>query len=202
MEQIKTVSDKQRALVILEQAFNSSPGMNWMLGKKRSNRSLRTFLSFMYYEAVAKQGAYITSDSNGVVLFYRLQDQRTSFRNGLRKLYVFFFIMGMKNGWKAMRYQRLINKVRPDRGWLGMLVATDTTVKGNAAAYEIKQEMFRIADEQNENIYVETTIPRVRLLYKAAGYIEYDQLKHPYEDLTIWFLKRTPHTFSRSINLK
>ena len=197
MEQIIKPSDKQRALIILEQAFNSSPGINWMLGRKQSRRSLRAFLSFMYHEAVAKKGAYITSDTNGVVLFYRLQDQRTSARNWFRKLYVFFFVMGMKSGWKAMRYQRLINAVRPNKGWLGMLVATDTTVPGNAAAYEIKQEMFRIADEQDEDIYVETTIPRVMLLYKAAGYIEYEQLKHPYEDLTVWFLRRTPHTFSR-----
>ncbi|MCH2224811.1 MAG: hypothetical protein MK066_08590 [Crocinitomicaceae bacterium] len=198
MKQIVKPSDKHRALVILEQAFNSSPGMNWMLRRGKSKRSLKSFLSFIYHEAVHKNGAYITSDKNGVVLFYKLQDNRSSVRNWFRKLYVLFFVMGIKNGCKVIRYQQLINAVRPDNGWLGMLVATDNTVAGNTAAYEIKQEMFRIADEQNENIYVETTIPRVMLLYKAAGYIEYDQIKHPYEDLTVWFLRRTPHTFSRS----
>ena len=53
-----------------------------------------------------------------------------------------------------------------------------------------EQEMFRLADETNEPIYVETTNPRVMLLYKKSGYVEYANLKHPYEDLTIWFMKR------------
>ena len=194
MNHIKTKNDKIRALDILENAFISSPGMTWML-RKKSKKRLRIFLSFFFHEAVAKKGAYLTSDRNGVVFFYQLQNQNRSILNFLRRLYIAIFIMGLKKGILAAKYKRLIDETRPKTGWFGWLVATDNKVSGNSAAYEIKQEMFRMADETNEPIYVETTVPRVMLLYKTSGYYEYSKIKHPYEDLTIWFMKRDPTRF-------
>ena len=97
-----------------------------------------------------------------------------------------------------MRCKKIVDNIRPNTGWFGWLVATDDTAVGNAAAYEIKNEMFRLADESNEPIYVETTVKRVMILYKASGYYEYAKINHPYEkDLTIWFMKRDPHTFNK-----
>jgi hypothetical protein len=106
--------------------------------------------------------------------------------------------MGFAKGLKALRCKKTVDKIRPDTGWFGWLVATDDTAIGNAAAYEIKNEMFRLADESNEPIYVETTVKRVMVLYKVSGYYEYAKITHPYQqDLTIWFLKRDPHTFNK-----
>ena len=194
MNLIKTKNDKTRALDILENAFISSRGMTWML-RKSSKKSFRIFLSFFFHEAAAKNGAYLTSDRNGVVFFYQLQNQNRSILDFLRRLYIAIFIMGLKKGILAAKYKRLIDETRPKTGWFGWLVATDNKVSGNSAAYEIKQEMFRMADETNEPIYVETTVPRVMLLYKTSGYYEYSKIKHPYEDLTIWFMKRDPTRF-------
>ena len=47
-----------------------------------------------------------------------------------------------------------------------------------------------MSKKQNKPICLETSIPRVRKLYKLSGYEEYAAIKHPYEDLTIWFFKR------------
>ena len=196
MNLIKTKDDRIRALDILENAFISSRGMTWML-KKASKKNLRIFLTFFFHEATAKKGAYLTSDKNGVVFFYQLQNQHTSKLNFLRGLYIAVVIMGLKKGILAARYKKLMDKNRPKTGWFGWLVATDRTVTGNSAAYEIKQEMFRMADETNEPIYVETTVPRVMALYKVSGYYEYKKIKHPYDDLTIWFMKRDPGSVNK-----
>ena len=192
MDLIKSNTDKSRALDILEQSFASTPGINWIIGKYRSKRTLRTFLSIFYHDASARNGAYLTKDRNGVVLFYQLQNRRKTLINSLRKIYVVLFLTGIKNGIKAIKYQRIVNNIRPEEGWIGLLSATDSAKTNSSAANEIKQEMFHLADSTNQPIYLETTIPRVMLLSKAAGYIEYNQIKHPYKDLTIWFLQRDP----------
>ena len=111
--------------------------------------------------------------------------------NILRKVFALLFIIGINRGIKAIKYKKKIDNIRPKSGWLGMLVATDQKSKGNVAAYEINREMLRIANETNENIYVETTVPRVRILYKRAGYNEYASIKHPYVDLTVWFMEKS-----------
>lgn len=151
----------------------------------------------MFHEAIYKKGAFITSDNNGAVLFFPIQQRTFSLKNALRTIYIVLFITGIRKGIQGLRYKKMVAEIRPKTGLLGLLVATDQSVLGNAAAFEIKQEMFRIADENEECIYVETTVPRVRLLYKAAGYIEYAEKQHPYTDLKIWFFRRDPFTYSR-----
>lgn len=198
MNHIQTLTEKNRALDILEKAFITSPGVTWML-KKRNRKSLRVFLSAFFEEACTKKGAYLTSDNNGVVLFYQLQNQRTSLMCFLKKLYMFLFIMGPIKGWRAIKYKKMIDDIRPKSGWFGWLVATDLDAADTKAAYEIKQDMFKLADQTNEPIFLETTQPRVMVLYKAAGYYEYAKIKHPYEDIYVWFMRRDPHTF-RKVN--
>jgi hypothetical protein len=199
MVQIQNTQDKNRALDILEDAFASSPGMTWML-KRKSKASLRIFLTYFFYEVKAKKGAWQSTDRNGVVFFYHLQNKNQSILNTFRKLYVFLFIMGIKNGVRAIRYKRLIDSIRPKTGWFGWLVATDKNTIGKSAGYEMKNEMFRMADLSNEPIYIETTILRVMILYRSLGYDVYHVMQHPYEDLTIWFLKRDPNPLINNMN--
>ena len=177
----------------MERASCYAPGMLWMLPGK-NQKKLRTFLSFFLQTAMVNQGGWITGNRHGVVLFYRLQNQRVSLALIMKKLRVLLFVMGIRNGLKAAKYKSMVDKIRPSAGWLGWLVATDQDVVGNAAAYEIKQEMFRLADETNEPIFVETTVFRVKQLNERAGYYVYDTMAHPYEDLTVWFMRRDPHT--------
>ena len=62
-----------------------------------------------------------------------------------------------------------------------VLVATDQNMIGNAAAFEIKNQMFEIAKNLKKTICLETSIPRVRRLYKLSGYtaVSYTHLTLP-----------------------
>lgn len=192
MKQVKTLIEKQRVFEILESSFIQSPGMNWMMMRKESRKSFKSLLKLLYHEVKAKSGVYITSDNNGVVFFYLQGNYRFSLLNTWRTIHLSLFVTGIKNGIRALQYRKMVASIRPKSGYVGFLVATDNTVIGNNAAYEIKNEMFQIADESNSAIYLETTSPRVRILYKKAGYLEYFEMKHPYADLTVWFFKRDP----------
>jgi hypothetical protein len=191
MNQIQTVQEKKRALDILEKAFINSKGMTWMI-KRKSKTNLRVFLTYLFNEARAKKGTWLTTDNDGVVFFYHLKNRTISFRNIFLKPYVILVVMGYRNGWKAYKYKNIIDATRPQTGWFGWLFATDNTNSGVRAAYEIKEEIFKMADGTKEPIYVETTAKRAMTLYKASGYYEYAKMKHPYENLTIWFMKRDP----------
>jgi hypothetical protein len=192
MHKISTYTERKRALDILIEAFKNSQGMNWMLSGRRNEKNFSVFLKMFLLEAIVKDGAYLTEKQNGVVLFFRIENKKTSLKLILIKLYVLVFITGIKNGFNALKYRRAVDNIRPKEGWLGWLVASDQSVIGNAAAYEIKQFMFNTADESKQSVYVETTIPRVRLLYQRAGYVEYAEIEHPYNNLKVWFFKREP----------
>lgn len=192
MNLIQTREDERRAIEILEDAFVNSPGVYWMV-KDTANLSQRKWIiRLLFYESQAKKGAFITTDRNGALLFFQVNQKVTTPRLFFLRLYVLFFITGIRNGLKAMHYQKMIASVRPSNGWLGLLVATDKDLRTSKTAFEIKHKMFDSSDASNLCIFIETTVPRVRKLYQSSGYTEYAEIKHPYTDLTVWFFKRAP----------
>lgn len=190
MRVVKSKEDKKRVLEIFKDAFVESPGITWMTNS--NEKKLDALLSYFIDEAFVKNGVYLTTDNNGAVLFFQIQNRKKSLSIILKRIYLILFILGLKKSLQTFKYKKLINSIRPTTGWLGWLVATDQNVEGNKAAYEIKNEMFRISEESKEPIFVETTVKRVRLLYLRAGYQEYHSIKHPFEDLTIYFMKKEP----------
>ena len=196
MNQIKNSSDRNRAINILENAFYNVPGIMWMIkSTKNRRRDLRIFLSFCFDQTSEKEGAYLTSDKNGVVFFYNLQKKPNKLLDFFRKLYLILMVIGVKTSIRILKTRERVDQVRPKKGWYGWFLATEKETIGIRAAYEIRRDMFRMADETNEPIYVETTIERIRTLYSRIGFYEYAKIKHPYENLNIWFMKRDPHTF-------
>ena len=66
---IESYKDKRRALEILNDAFLNTPGIMWVL-KRRTKVSKKMTIRILFYEGIAKKGAYMTSDKNGVLLFF------------------------------------------------------------------------------------------------------------------------------------
>jgi hypothetical protein len=197
MELIKCLEDKNRALDILEQAFSSVAAITWMIqGTKNKRELLREFLAYCYHESAEKQGAYLTSDRNGVVFFYNLRSKSWSVSGLFRKLYLMFVVVGMRRSFEILKTRRMIDNLRPKTGWYGWFLATEMDVKGIRAAYEIKRDMYKMADATGEAIYVETTIERIMVLYRRIGFYEYARRTHPYNGLNIWFMRRDPKTLA------
>src|SRR5687767_4435236 len=194
MDQIITQTDKIRALDILTEAFLRVPGITWIIkNTKNQKQQLRLFLTSCFAETAEKEGAFITSDKNGVVFFYNLQKKPNPLLTFFRMLYLMIKVIGIRQSFRALKTRRLMDKVRPKKGWYGWFLATEKGVSGNRAGYEIKRDMFRIADAQHETIYVETTDNRTMLLYRRIGFSVYAVRQHPYQDLNIWFMKREPN---------
>jgi len=192
MKLVKTRFEKERAIQILEDAFIDSPGVYWMVKNPENLKQRKWIIRLLFYESQAKDGAYLTSDQNGALLFFQVNQKVTSLRLIFLRLYVLFFVTGIRNGLNAIQYQKLIASVRPTNGWLGLLVATDKDLRTSKTAFEIKHKMFDSSDASDLCIFIETTVQRVRKLYQSSGYIEYAEIKHPYTDLTVWFFRREP----------
>ena len=189
MKRIKTREDINRALEIFYAGFMDSLGIMWVL-KRKTILAKKMTIRILFHEGHAKEGAYLTEDINGALLFYETQDNRSDMFNSLRKLYLVLVYAGIRNGLRLITYRKMIATTRPKDALVGFLVATDQNIRGSEAAFEIKREMFNLADKLKKTICLETSIPRVRKLYQLSGYEEYASVNHPYEDLTIWFFKR------------
>jgi hypothetical protein len=199
MKVVQSREDERRTIEILEDAFVESLGVYWMVKNPASLKQRKWIIHLLFYESQAKKGAFITSDRNGALLFFQVNQKAVSPRLFFLKLYVLLFVTGIRKGIKAIQYQKRVAAVRTENGWLGLLVATDKHQRTAKTAFEIKHKMFETSDQSNLCIFIETTVPRVRKLYQSSGYVEYAEMKHPYTDLTVWFFKREPNSNSRTL---
>ena len=112
MDHIETETDKTRALDILEKAFSDVPGVIWILKKNGSRKKLlRVLLSFCLQESAVKNGAYLTSDRNGVVFFYKIECKPASLMMLFNKLYLLIKITGIRHGIRAIKSRKIIKGI-------------------------------------------------------------------------------------------
>ena len=92
--------EKIRILEILENAFKDSPGVTWMINGNRNK--VKNLLKMFVHEASVKNGAYLTKNKNGAVLYFQLQNKDNTISLTFRKLAVLIFVIGIRKGIKTV----------------------------------------------------------------------------------------------------
>lgn len=189
MNKISNINDKKRALEILELTFLNSDGFNWISNQKINKRGIKYIIRIVYTVASLRGGAYLSNDKNGAMLFYRMQKHKFSIYQISNYLCLFFSI-GIINTLNVLKYKFIIESLRPKEGLVGLLLATYQTKNLKCLYYDYKKTTFQIADKINQPIFIETTSEKARKLYLLSGFYQYLEIKHPFSDLTVWFLRR------------
>ena len=199
MNKVSNIYDKKRALEILELTFFHSDGFNWISNQKFNKRGIKYLIRIIYTVASLRDGAYLSNDKNGVMLFYRLQKHNFSISQIFNYIGLLFSI-GITNTLNVLKYKVIIESLRPKEGLVGLLLATYQTGNLKCLYYDYKKTTFQIADEINQPIFLETTSKKARKLYQFSGFYQYLEIKHPFSDLTVWFLRRDPDPQNYELN--
>lgn len=189
MRIINSSSEKQKALQILVNAYFDAANVTWML-RKKSKKNLHAVFNLLYHEARRRNGAYICQNESCVLFLYDQKEKLFSIMQIIRKIYVFLFVTGITKGLQALKFQKLVANIRPKEGLLGMALAMEGKNMTIATIFELKKAVFELSKTQKLPIYAETTVPRLLKLYQTLGFEIYHEMKHPYAELDVWFLKR------------
>lgn len=187
MNLIDNPKDAEIAVSILAHAFANAKNITWFLSPTKKN--LQRFFSLLVEESIAKEGAYLTSNKRGVILLYNMNAKLSFFSFLGKKLRLILFTMGLKKGYQLIRLQKLQEKERPKVGMYGLALAMQSDEQKWQTIFELKQAFREVLNNTSLPVYAETTNPRYVKMYLSLGFVEYHQMKHPYADLTIRFLK-------------
>ena len=187
MKLIQNKEDSSIATNILVEAYNDAPNINWMF--KQSHSNLEFFFYLLIDDSIKKRGAFLSSNKGGVLLFYNLNAKNYSLSSILRKAYLMIFMMGIQKSIQVFKLNKLKRKYRPKTGFYGMALAVKNDKHKWDTRLELKREFALKIKEINLPVYAETTNKRIYLLYEKLGFSVYDQMKHPYADLNIYFMK-------------
>ncbi|WP_299763508.1 hypothetical protein [uncultured Dokdonia sp.] len=184
--------NKNIALQVLQKAMIENPNLLWMTGtcKKRLNN----LYEFCIRLAMSKKGAYLNSDTKGVVLFYREGDGVTLI--GLLKkiqLY-FFFVVSVIDIFKIiemMKLQRLIKRKMPNAPYLYCLImAVHPEEKRTQTIIQMRDFLFEQSKQQQLPIYIQTSLRRNKILFERYGFECFDTVVNTSANYTLWLLKR------------
>lgn len=183
---------KKDAVQILYTAMRENPGALWIVKKdKKKDYRLKVLFNFCVTTAMAKNGAYISSDKKGVALIMKSNINTPIFSTLWNNIVLIHNCIGWKRALSVLSRERTIRKKRPAEETLifWMLGVCDHT-NGTNTIIEIRDFAFDLSKSLHLPITAETTTARNKTLYERFGFQLYDSWKSPQNDLTIWFLKR------------
>lgn len=187
MRSITTKGESTIATDVLSKAYADAPNISWMFKQSPKNNTL--FFSLLVDEAMGKKGAYLTPNNRGVLLLYSLETKYFSLKTICRKAYLVFFVIGLRKSLQIQSLEKTKRKYRPKTGLYGASLAINKDEYKRETMYELKKWKSLLSTLPKQTIYAETTNRRIALLYERMGFSSYNEIKHPYADLPIYFMK-------------
>jgi hypothetical protein len=187
-----TQNTKELALNVLYQSFKDVPGALWVVKKDQYiQQRIEALCRFCLNTSMLKDGAYISSDLNGVALLF---DSR-------KKLKVIPWLMSYIRlgneciGWNRaisiIRREYTIQKKRPKTPYLYFwMIAVNENKFGLETIIELRDFAYHLSRQKKLPIYAETTSLRNKNLYLRYGFEVYHTWVVAKQKLTIWFLRR------------
>ena len=180
---------------IIVRTFDTNPGVNWMFKKSGHPRNhLRNLANYAFMKAYSRGGAYLSDNGKGVALCFKHNAHSSNLLEYYYQLKLAFCSIGFKRLHQVLKRESYRNAQRPRSGEYLYFWFLGVMDKGAGAAFELKQELFRLATAQKLPIYLETSLMRNQKAYEKFGFETYHYWENEKEDIRFWFMKWEPAT--------
>lgn len=182
-------NQKETCIDIIAQAFDNNPSVNISIGAGGDRaKKIHRLSAYAYTKALVRNGVYLSSNEKGVALIFQSEHQVFS----LQELWCeirFALSLSIPTLLSVLKREGYIKKHR-----LGVphLYFWFFGVKkpGGDAAFEIKQQVFDLAEKTGLPILLETSVWRNVLVYQRYGFEIYHEWVDEGNSITLWFMKR------------
>jgi hypothetical protein len=190
---LATYSDRKKVIEIIAHTFSANPGVNWLLKKGGNHeKKIRRMASYAFMRSYLRNGAFLSENEKGVALCYKFNTRVFSLTGLFYELRFALTSINLARLPAVLKRESYRRKQRPGSGeylyawFLGVMPG------GGNAVFEIRDEMFSLAREENLPIYLETAMDRVRMGYERYGFETYHYWEDREEDIKFWFMKWEP----------
>jgi hypothetical protein len=188
------MSDKNRIIKIISKSFLDNPRIISTLKKGHTELRIKQMALYAYNFVKKRNGIFLTSDKSTILLYYRKNQEKKTFRDLVNYYTMFFRCIKLSKAWETYIRERHIKKQRPDIPdyiyvWILASIPGDQGLKPLA---EVRDHLFGLSRETRLPLIIETAMPKVLNLYKYVGFEVYHEWYNQMQDFKIWFLKREP----------
>ena len=187
-------TDKDKVVKIICESFDKNPHINVIIKNDR-NRSKRmiTMAEYAFEIGYRRNGVILTEDELGVVIIFPNNKMKKNLYEYWLQFCLIFKSITLFRTFKVSKLESVIKKNRASNADYLYLwffgVANDALGSNNAR--ELMKYVFQLSSEKKLPIYMETSIKRNNIIYKRFGFKDYNKLNTGFNDLTMWYMKRS-----------
>ena len=188
-------TDRSKVIEIIAESFDSNPSVNRVIKNdyKRKER-IKALADYSFKTSVMRDGAFLSSDEQGVALCYRYNLKKESLTDYWNQLQLVVKAIGLSRVLSIMKRDAFFKSKRPKDGnylYFWFLGITNKG-KGGIAIRELKEMIFVESLKQNLPIYLETSVPKNKRVYERYGFETYHEWHDPQSGDLIWLMRRFP----------
>lgn len=185
--------DKELVAKIIEEAYADNPSVVWVLRNDRFFRyRLRVLSRYCFEKGLANDGLYISSDQQGISIFYRLEKERNNFRSFYREMLLVLLGIGLFRLPGVMKRDTMIRRMRePKSGLYFWMFAVKSKHRGGGSAKEMSDFAFRLAEENKWTVLAETSVMQNKRVYERFGFETYSEWIDQRKGMTTWLMRKS-----------
>jgi len=185
-------TDREIIISIVTRAFEQNPRAQAMMKQKNPTRSVRIMTEYAYRLVKHFDGIYLSKDKTTVLFYYKKSQYKRKLIDYLRYLKMFIQAIRPSQFFPTMHREKYIASLRPDYEdyiyvWVLASVPNNRSLNGLA---DIRDHLFGLSEKLQLPILIETTVEKVRKLYRYVGFEEYHKWEDAEAGINVWFLER------------
>jgi hypothetical protein len=188
--EVVTPSDRQRAVAIMAATFEHNPAVWFSIGKGgNSERKAHVLAQFLVNFATDRNGLFLSSDRNGVMVAYRSDAPAPALRTLYHEIKLVFGAVGLIRVFRVLRRSQRVHHQQRFSPFIHCwyIGVVEEARHGNAAR-ELQHRLCDMSREMNLPVLAETTILRNKKAYEFIGFETYGEVQSG--DMTTWLLVR------------
>lgn len=185
-------TDRDIVISIVSRAFEQNPRAVAMMKKKNPSRSVRLMTEYAYKLVEKFDGIYLSEDKTTVLFYYKKSQYKRGLIDYLRYGRMFMRAIRPSQLLPTLKREKHIVSLRPDYEdyiyvWVLGSVPNNKSLKGLT---DIRDHLFGLSEKLQLPILIETTVEKVRKLYRYVGFEEYHKWEDSEAGIDVWFLER------------
>lgn len=190
--QLATSSDKNIIQNMIAAAVYNNPKVQFQLGKQNYDKKVKWLSWFIYQFSMKRKAIHLSDNKDALIIFMKSDQWQKRWHDFPLYFRLFFSAFNWSRIFQILRMENSLEKMRPHQStylyvWV---LGSAPDSKGNGAAHELKQSLFKISQDLQLPIYAETAFEQNHVVFKRFGFETYHTQEFPEIPLRIHFMKR------------
>jgi GNAT superfamily N-acetyltransferase len=187
-----TIADKNLAIRILSEAFDTNNSVNWIVGN-RLGREKRIYylMEYAFEYSLYNHLAFINDTNSAIALCLRPAIAKHSFKTFLLMVLLPFRVMGLSKTLKLTNREKYIHSHHPGDDYLNIwFICVDPQVQGKGNGGELLKRILNFAEKNHLTSHLETSNTKNLPFYKKHGF----ELFHEWDGVgyVTYFFRKSP----------